>query len=53
MTSALPVPTVPIEVTDDIDVINVRRCCARLKMKHHASSVNSRTLARMDINDSI
>jgi hypothetical protein len=28
-------------VTDDIDVINVRRCCAHLKMKHHSSSLNS------------
>jgi hypothetical protein len=39
---------------DDADIINARHCCARSKIKRHASSLNSHAcLIRMDIGDSI
>jgi trehalose-6-phosphate synthase len=38
----LPIVTIPIAMTSDADIINVYRYCARSKMKHHASSLNSR-----------
>jgi hypothetical protein len=42
-------PTVSIAAMSDADVINVRRCCACLKIKCHVSSLNSRAHSSLEL----
>jgi hypothetical protein len=54
MMAAFHVATMLIASTGDANIINVRRYCARSKMKRRASSLGSRMhLFGMDIGDSI